>query len=73
MSVSIEIIDDELGVVGAGSDVAPQVDAPESSAIHFVGIQDYVSGGSVVGVVVGVGGVPLDDDFVGSVVVEVGD
>ena len=40
LSVTVEVIDHELGVMGAFADVNPQVYSPPQRAVHFVRFED---------------------------------
>ena len=42
--VSVEVIDQVLGVVCAGSNVGPQVDPPKLLSVQVVRVQQYVAG-----------------------------
>jgi len=44
LAVSIEVIDQVLGVVCAGSNVGPQVDPPKLLSVQVVRIQEYIAG-----------------------------
>ncbi len=71
LAVTVEVVDEELGVVGSGADVLAQVDAPELGAIQLVAVEEHFAGIAVVGIVVGVGRVPFQDDFILAVAVHV--
>jgi hypothetical protein len=73
LAVAVQVIDLELGVVRAGPDVVAQVDAPQSPALQRVGVDEHVAGIAAEGVVLGVGRVPLEDDLVAAVAVQVAD
>jgi hypothetical protein len=70
--VAIEIVDHELGVVGAGPDIAAEIDAPESCAIQFVGVEKHVARIAGLRVVLRVGRIPFQDDFVLTIAIEIG-
>jgi hypothetical protein len=57
--------------VRTGADVAPEVDPPHPAAAQPVGVDVDVAGVARLGVVLGVGGVPLEDHLVAAVTVEV--
>ena len=67
--VRIKVIDKELSIVGAGPDVAAEVYSPQSFAAKFQTVDEDASGVARVGVVVGVRGVPLEENLVLSVAV----
>src|SRR5690606_19118623 len=71
--VAVVVIDLELGVVGPSADVDAQVDPPQEGAVEFVGVEEDRPGVAGLGVVLGVGGLPLQDDLVAAVAVEVAD
>ena len=71
-AVTIEVGDDEGGVVGAAADVAAEVDAPHGSAIEAQGLKDGGRGDAALAVVATVGGVPLQDDLHLPIAIEVG-
>ena len=70
-AVAVQVIDDELRVVGACADVAAQVVPPQALAAELEAVDVNLAGIAVVGVVVGVGHVPLQDDLVFPVTVHV--
>ena len=71
LAVAVEVIHDEGGVVGAAADVPAQVDAPEQRAVKAVTIEKGRARVAIVGVVVGVRGVPFQDDLIFSVAVDI--
>ncbi len=73
VAVTVVVVHLELGVVGPGPDVAPQVDPPQAGSLERVGVDDGVVGDAGLRVVLGVGRVPLDDVLVVTVTVQVGD
>src|SRR5690606_475377 len=73
LAVTVEVVDQELGVVGSGPDVHAQVDAVEQGAVQLVRVDVDVAGVALLGDVLGVGGVPLDDVLVLPVPVHVTD
>ena len=64
LAIAVEVIDEELGIVGTCTDVLPQVDAPEFLAVQFVAIKDDITRITVVRVVVRIGRIPFQDDFI---------
>ena len=71
-SVAIEVVDDEWHVVSPRADVDAHVDTPEQLAVcDLVAVEDGGASETVVGIVVGVGGVPLQDDLIFSVAVDI--
>src|SRR5690606_26866980 len=72
-AVAVEVVDQELGVVGTGADVDAQVDPPQQGAVELVGVEVGVAGVAALGDVLGVGRVPLDDVLVLPVAVDVAD
>ncbi len=62
-AVAVEVIDDELGVVGAGADVGAHVQAPQQRAVQLVAVDQAAAGVALDGHVLAVGGVPLDEIF----------
>ena len=71
-TVAIEVVDEELRVVGPGTDVLSQVDTPELGAVELVGIEVDIARLATDGVILKVGGLPADYQFVVAVAVEVG-
>jgi len=71
-AVAVEIVDHELGVVGALADVFAEVDLPEQGAVEFVGLEERFVGEAGLGVVAGAAG-EVDNDLVGAVAIEVAD
>nr|GEU28583.1 indole-3-acetaldehyde oxidase [Tanacetum cinerariifolium] len=71
-AVAVEIVRQERGVVGARADVLAEVDAPQARAVEFVGVQIRVARVAGLGVILGVGRLPFDDQFVRAVAVQVG-
>ena len=63
-AVAVEVIDHKLGVVGASANVASKVNSPKPLAAEFQAIDEYGSGIAVVGVVVGVAGIPLEEKLI---------
>ena len=70
-TVAVVVVHLELGVVGAGPDVAAEVDAPQPRAVEPVRVDEDVAGVAGLRVVLGVGRVPLQDDLELPVAVEV--
>lgn len=73
LAVAVVVVHLELRVVRAGADVAAQVDTPQPGAVQLDAVDDRVAGVAGPGVVLGVGGLPLQDDVEGAVAVEVAD
>ena len=71
LSIVVEVINEELGVVCPSPDVLAEIDAPQLPSIKLVSVDDDVACISVVGVVVGIGWVPFDDELIFTVAVEV--
>ena len=71
LAIAIEVIDEELGIVGTCTDVLPQVDAPEFLATEFVTIEDDITRIAVVRVVVRVGRIPFQDDFILAIAIHI--
>ena len=59
LAVAIEVIHEELCVVGTGTYVPSEIDAPQTLASQLIAIQDDITRISVVRVVVGIRRVPL--------------
>jgi hypothetical protein len=57
--------------VRAGADIAPQVDAPHERAVEPVGVDQGRPGIAAVGIVVRIGRLPLDQQFVGAIAIQV--
>ena len=71
-SVTVEVVNDKRHIVGSAADVDAHVDAPEQGAVQSVAVEDCRSRESVVGIVVSIGRVPLQDDFVLPVTIDIG-
>ena len=70
-AVAVEVVDDELGVVGAGPDVAAEIDPPQALARELDTVDVDLAGVAVVGIVVGVGRIPFQEDLIFAVPVHV--
>ncbi len=73
LAVAVVVVHLELCVVRPGADVAAQVDAPQPGAVELEAVDDRVAGVAGLGVVLGVGGLPLQGEVQGSVAVKVAD
>src|SRR5699024_11557252 len=62
-AVGVVVVHLGLAVVGAGADVHAQVDPPQLGAVELVRVQEHVAGVAGLGVVLGVGGVPFEDQL----------
>ena len=72
-AVAVEVVDHELRVVRAGPDVPAEIDPPEPRAIDPVGVDELTARQSCAGVVTRIRWIPLHDDLVLAVAVEVAD
>ena len=68
-SVTVEVVDHKLGVVGAGADVVPKVDAPQAGAVQTVAVYVHVAGKPGKRVVLGIRGLPFQEYLVLTVAV----
>ena len=73
LAVAVVVEHLELRVVRTRADVAAEVDAPQPGPVQLVGVEVDVARVAGVGVVLGVGRVPLHDDLVLAVAVEIAD
>ena len=73
LSVTVEVCYEKLGIVCAGTDVFAQVDAPQPCAVQPVAVNENVPGLSLLGIVLGVGGIPLHEDLIHPVTVCIAD
>jgi hypothetical protein len=73
LAVAVVVVHLELRVVRAGADVAAQVHAPQPGAVQPDAVDDRVAGVAGLGVVLGVGGIPLQDQVEPAVAVQVAD
>ena len=73
LAVAVEVVDHERHVMGTAADVAAHVDTPEPLAVETIAVEEGRTGEAVVGIVVGVRGVPLQDDLVLPVAVDISD
>ena len=71
LTVTVKVIHHELSVVRPGTDVASEVNSPESASVQFVAVEEHIASISVVGIVVGVRGGPLEDNLILTVTVHV--
>ena len=67
LTVIVQIVNHKLGVMGTGTDVLSEIDAPQLFAVQAVTIYQNFAGIAVVGVVVRVARVPFQDDFIFSI------
>ena len=70
-SVTIEIVDHILCVVGTRTDVASQIDAPEQLSAQLVAIDEHIVGYSALRIILGVRRVPLYKDLVHTVAIDI--
>ena len=70
-SVAIEVKDHKLGVVGSCTDIGTKVNAPKTFTIEAVAVEERIARVAVVSIVVGIGGVPFEDDFVLAVAIHI--
>src|SRR5690606_8604814 len=69
-TVTVEVVHEELRIVGPGTDILAEIDAPQFGSVHFIGIQVYqapVPGAHIAGQ----GRFPLHDDLILTIAVEV--
>ena len=66
-SVAIQIIKYKRCIVGAATDVDTQIDTPQQRTIQSVAVQQRGAGIAIVGIIVGIGWVPLQQYLVLSV------
>ena len=71
MSVAVEVVDHELRVMGTGSDILTQIDAPKFRAIQLKAVDDDIASVAVVRVVVCIRRVPLQEQLVLSVTIHI--
>ena len=69
--VAVEVVDDELRVVGAGPDVPAEIDPPEPCPVQLVGVEDHVAGHAAGRGVARVRRIPLEHDLVLAVAIEI--
>ncbi len=72
-AVAVVVVHLELRVVRAGADVTAEVDPPQPLPAEPVRVHVHHTGDPGLGVVLGIGGVPLEHDLVLAVAVEVAD
>ena len=70
-AVAVEIINHEIHVVRAAADVRAEVNAPEPRAIELVAVEISVAGKTALRVVVRVGGIPFQNNFVFTIAVHI--
>ena len=70
--VAIQIIKDEGHVVGTAADIDTHINAPQAFAVQAVAVEDGGSGKTVVGIVVRIRGVPLQEYLILSVAIHIG-
>ena len=71
LAIAVEVRHKELGVVCAGTDVLAQVNAPQACAVQPVAVNEDIAGLALLGVILGVGGIPLHKDLIGAVTVHI--
>ena len=81
LAVAVEVIDHILCIVGTGTDVLPQVYAPEQlrraiasgtvAPVHLVAVDDDIARDTVLRVVFRVGRIPFQEQFILSVAVHI--
>ena len=79
-SVTVEIVDEKLRIVGSGADIRTEIDAPQSARltgrglhIELIAVEDHRPRHSPLRVVAGVGGFPLDDKLILAVAIDIAD
>ena len=70
-SVTVKVVDHELGVVCSRADISSEVDSPESRAVELHAVDEGRAGVAPVGVVVGVGRIPFEEDLIFAVSVDI--
>src|SRR5262249_13819187 len=73
LALSVVVIHLKLRVVGAGAYVATEINAPKAGAVELVGVDKYIACVAVLRVVLLVGRIPLENNFVIAVAVKVAD
>ena len=70
-AVAVKIINHEIHVVRAAADVRAEINAPEPRAIELVAVEISVAGKTALRVVVRVGGIPFQNNFVFTIAVHI--
>ena len=70
-AVTVKVVDHELGVVCSRADISSEVDSPESRAVELHAVDEGRAGVAPVGVVVGVGRIPFEEDLIFAVSVDI--
>ena len=63
-SIEIEVIDKELGIVSPGTDITSEVNPPQLRAVEAVTVENDIACISVMGIIVGVRGVPFEYELI---------
>ena len=71
LSIAIKVENQELGIVGTGTDILAQIDAPELCSVEFITIKNHIARIAIVGIVVRVGRVPFHYQFILTVTIHV--
>ena len=71
LSVAIQVIGDKGHVVGPGADVDTHVYTPEKCAVKTVAVEEGRPGITIVGIIVGIGGIPFQNDLILSVAIDI--
>ena len=71
LSIAIKVENQELGIVGTGTDILAKIDAPELCSVEFITIKNHIASIAIVGIVVRVGRVPFHYQFILTVTIHV--
>ena len=71
LSIAIKVENQELGIVGTGTDILAKIDAPELCSVEFITIKNHIARIAIVGIVVRVGRVPFHYQFILTVTIHV--
>ena len=71
MPVTIEIIDEELGIVGTRTDVFAKVNAPQLFTSQSVAINQHITRVAFVAIIMSIGGIPFQNDFILAIAIHI--
>ena len=71
LAVEVEVPHEELRIVRTCADVHAEVDAPEAGAVQAVAVDEDIAGLALLGIVLGVIGIPLEEELVLAVPVHI--
>ena len=71
LSVAIKVENQKLGIVGTGTDILAQIDAPELGSVELITIKNHIARIAIVRIVVRVGRVPFHYQFILAIAIHI--